>query len=369
MNQNYQVNYNNEEIRNLIEMEAAQRNALEAYIKQLKAEVLQIHNPEEANAILELEMEQDLKNPHLIVDAPLPKTGTMDPQQEVQALQVRLEEERVERDRLRQITEILEAERSKVQVDNETQGIYALPQWIKELNVYEAGSFSPVRMRISKNPDNLEFAGNFSYDLLSGDYEGAEHKQSKSTSEAAILLPNSTSEVDLQQQEGAGESQHEIKAFALMASQVDIAPESDVEVTSIRDSQKGSESVLKSDDPPAAIELDTTVEVSRKEQVPAIAEAATVVVESLVVVKSSAANEHNGDREKHNVEVVEVAHIVVDETITKITQKQTIFANDVEEQQQKVESNVEEVVQVSQDQESKNEQVEQAEVQNCRNCL
>jgi chromosome segregation ATPase len=44
---------NLDEIRNQIELEAAQRNALESYIKQLKAEVMQLYNPEEADNIME----------------------------------------------------------------------------------------------------------------------------------------------------------------------------------------------------------------------------------------------------------------------------------------------------------------------------
>lgn len=41
---------NLEDMRNMIELEATQRNALESYIKQLKSEVLQLYNPDDAGA-------------------------------------------------------------------------------------------------------------------------------------------------------------------------------------------------------------------------------------------------------------------------------------------------------------------------------
>lgn len=103
-----EANTNTEELRNMIEMEAAQRNALESYIKQLKSEVLQLYDPENAPE------EEELKD-HIIMDAPLPESGTMDPEQEHLQLQSRLENERLERERLREITENLEAERVKIQ--------------------------------------------------------------------------------------------------------------------------------------------------------------------------------------------------------------------------------------------------------------
>jgi chromosome segregation ATPase len=43
------------EMRNMIELEAAQRNALESYIKQLKAEVIQLYTPEDAEDIMNRE--------------------------------------------------------------------------------------------------------------------------------------------------------------------------------------------------------------------------------------------------------------------------------------------------------------------------
>lgn len=101
------ANANLEEMRGMIETEAAQRNALESYIKQLKTEVLQLYNPDEEAA--------EETSDHVVMDAPLPTAGSMDPAQEMAALKSRLEGERLERERLRELTETLEAERIKVQ--------------------------------------------------------------------------------------------------------------------------------------------------------------------------------------------------------------------------------------------------------------
>jgi predicted nuclease with TOPRIM domain len=101
------ANANLEEMRAMIETEAAQRNALESYIKQLKTEVLQLYNPDDAGAVED--------NEHLVMDAPLPVVGSMSPAQEMAHLKSRLEGERHERERLRELTETLEAERIKVQ--------------------------------------------------------------------------------------------------------------------------------------------------------------------------------------------------------------------------------------------------------------
>lgn len=54
----------------------------------------------------------------MIIDAPLPESGTVDMDTEIHVLQLRLNEERNERTRLKNLTVNLEAERNKAEKNN-----------------------------------------------------------------------------------------------------------------------------------------------------------------------------------------------------------------------------------------------------------
>lgn len=148
MQQTQEGNQNLAEMRNMIEMEAAQRAALESYIKQLKNEVLQMYSPEEAEAIKQKEEAEQLARNELEVDAPLPVAGTMDENEEFNQLKARLDEEKRERERLKLMTENLEAERTKAQ-----EGESQLPDWVVQLNI-NAEKPSALKVTISKNGEN-----------------------------------------------------------------------------------------------------------------------------------------------------------------------------------------------------------------------
>jgi hypothetical protein len=110
------TNKNLEEMRAMIEREAAQRAALETYIKQLKNEVIELYDPEKAEKIREQDEEED--DGGVYVDGePLPAPGELDAAEELEQLRQRLNDEKEERLRLKDLTETLEAERSRIQED------------------------------------------------------------------------------------------------------------------------------------------------------------------------------------------------------------------------------------------------------------
>ncbi|KAJ3391018.1 Membrane-associated guanylate kinase, WW and PDZ domain-containing protein 3 [Lobulomyces angularis] len=183
------------EMRNMIEMEAAQRAALEQYIKQLKMEVIQLYNPEEADKVKQLEEENEANADELIVDAPLPESGVLAAEEELMKLRERLQEERDERERLKKVTETLEAERSKVQMENESSGLYALPTWIKELNVSQSQpASSTLRIKISKMKENPDAMG-FGEKLMMFEHQANGGKTPHGVREEIVVLANAE-EVD-----------------------------------------------------------------------------------------------------------------------------------------------------------------------------
>ena len=150
-NKNKTQNNELEQLRLMIEMEAAQRNALEEYIRQLKQEVLQRYNPVIAEEILL----NDAKANDEVVDAPLPAPGVLDIREEFMELQARLTEERNERERLKAITDSLEKERRLID-ENEDDGFYALPNWIKEVGNNQNSTLRKVRAyKEVKEPEYL----------------------------------------------------------------------------------------------------------------------------------------------------------------------------------------------------------------------
>ncbi|KAJ3222839.1 Membrane-associated guanylate kinase, WW and PDZ domain-containing protein 2 [Clydaea vesicula] len=175
---NDETNQNITEMREMIELEAEQRTALEAYIKQLKLEVLQLANPEEADR---LKMEEESKE-NDVENAPLPPTGVMSPEEEMRALKIRLDDEKVEMERLKRLGESLESERTKVQETGDVE----VPDWIKELNLTAEGT--TVRVKKTKNLD----ANGAEVETVNGD---AVVQQSVSD------LPEKASEVPAEEQE------------------------------------------------------------------------------------------------------------------------------------------------------------------------
>lgn len=125
-----------EEMRAMINAEATQRAALEAYIKTLKVEVIEMFDPSMAEHVKNVDTLNDYENDN--DDAPLPestyvKTGSRtfassnlpplpilifhsnNTQLELLALRARLQDEREERRRLKELTETLESERNRIQ--------------------------------------------------------------------------------------------------------------------------------------------------------------------------------------------------------------------------------------------------------------
>lgn len=100
-----------DEIRNMIEAEAAQRAALESYIKSLKLEVIEMYDPDKAEqmrGVADGDSEEEQEQP-------LPIHGSMNAEVELLELKARLEAEKEERLRLKELTETLEAERNRIQ--------------------------------------------------------------------------------------------------------------------------------------------------------------------------------------------------------------------------------------------------------------
>ncbi len=135
------TNKNLEEMRAMIEREAAQRAALESYIKQLKNEVIQLYDPEQAEVLKEREERDEAEADEIEVDAPLPEAGTMDMDTELLQLQFRLEEEKKERERLKELTETLEMERNRVQEDVLNNEDVSLPSLFWIMNFLNSFSF------------------------------------------------------------------------------------------------------------------------------------------------------------------------------------------------------------------------------------
>lgn len=112
------TNKNLEEMRVMIEREAAQRTALEAYIKQLKNEVIELYDPDKAEQLRERQNMEDEENAGIHANGdPLPAPGEMSAEDELKELKQRLQDEKDERLRLKDLTETLEAERNRIQED------------------------------------------------------------------------------------------------------------------------------------------------------------------------------------------------------------------------------------------------------------
>jgi hypothetical protein len=106
--ENNKANKELDDIRNMIEAEATQRANLENYIKSLKLEVIEMYDPNKAEQMRELTLDDE-------EEAPLPIHGSMSAEVELLELKARLEAEKEERHRLKELTETLEAERNRIQ--------------------------------------------------------------------------------------------------------------------------------------------------------------------------------------------------------------------------------------------------------------
>ncbi|RKO85778.1 hypothetical protein BDK51DRAFT_47614 [Blyttiomyces helicus] len=179
------------EVRNMIEVEAAQRAALEAYIVQLKQEVLAMVNPADAEAarVVDEQAAAEAKE-----EEALPPPGAIGGgiAEELEVLKSRLEAEMEERERLKALQASLEAEKERAREaeevaaakhhhashervasedgdeldsdededDDQVDANYHVPGWVRELNVHAQKS-KTLRVKIANKsadaPENLGF--------------------------------------------------------------------------------------------------------------------------------------------------------------------------------------------------------------------
>jgi hypothetical protein len=169
-----------QEVSHLLEVEAAERVALESYIIQLTQEIMNAANRKAAApAAPEPKTDVDVAEPEKtgeqvaadakveaesrIANEPAPepaprtkKTNRLDMEMELLALRKRLEGEKKEKDKLMNLTHSIEAEKARLAMGNAG----AIPDWIKKINI-QASNSKTLRVKIAnnqkQNPDNLSF--------------------------------------------------------------------------------------------------------------------------------------------------------------------------------------------------------------------
>jgi len=149
-----------QKIKDLLDQEAAQRQALEDYITQLRNEVLaMVLSPQEAEEVARIDEEvtarakEEIKELEQIDQQTEPNTDDLE--KELGSLRDRLEFEQRERERLVALAEELEKSKEKNAAnqapDSENMGA-ALPEWVRDLNVHAQKS-QTLRNKIARKED------------------------------------------------------------------------------------------------------------------------------------------------------------------------------------------------------------------------